>query len=350
MSNNFMSYEDALEVLTPYAEAIKAGGGGSSGLTPRLLVYSDTGSTVTAVKGTTTITGTEIESGVFRCDLNDYGDWTVDGTAYGSIVQTIISVDTVKEYIIDFVPDGSTATPTDDVTILLHCADIWDKNYTTIGEVLADSTTLSALIADSNAVDYMARSTTFASSMSSDEGAMTLIGLNNYCSNTLLADNTWNPAICNSAYFEKVLNVKVPKMTGNTTPSGECFAKDVLNAGSQFYAFNGNTASVCVTQNYSSTVSWYIGYYFDEDVTLYKSYVYCDQTEGRTENITLTIQGTKDKSTWTDLTETLSRTLGAVNEDILNTKNIDQYIGCRVSTYGRGIRVREIQFYGRRDV
>ena len=56
---------------------------------------------------------------------------------------------------------------------------------------------------------------------------MSYIGLNNYASNTLLADSTWCSAICNSTYFESVLNVKVPTMTSDTTPSGVCSASSV---------------------------------------------------------------------------------------------------------------------------
>jgi len=59
------------------------------------------------------------------------------------------------------IPDGSTVLPTDDIQIWLHCANICDKSYTTLAEVLADTTTLSALISSNNAVDYMVRSTSW---------------------------------------------------------------------------------------------------------------------------------------------------------------------------------------------
>ena len=42
-------------------------------------------------------------------------------------------------------PNGATATPTDDVQTWLHCANIWNKSYTTISEVVADTTTLNTL-------------------------------------------------------------------------------------------------------------------------------------------------------------------------------------------------------------
>ena len=42
-------------------------------------------------------------------------------------------------------PNGATVTPTDDVQTWLHCANIFDKSYTTISEVVADTTTLNTL-------------------------------------------------------------------------------------------------------------------------------------------------------------------------------------------------------------
>ena len=40
------------------------------------------------------------------------------------------------------IPNGATVTPTDDVQMWLHCANVWNKSYTTISEVVADTTTL----------------------------------------------------------------------------------------------------------------------------------------------------------------------------------------------------------------
>ena len=117
-------------------------------------------------------------------------------------------------------PNGATVTPTDDVQTWLYCANIFDKSYTTISEVVADTTTLNTLISDNNASDYMARSTTWASDVCSNESAMIYIGLNDYCANKLLAESTWLEAICNSDYFEKILNALVLPMTSNTEPSG----------------------------------------------------------------------------------------------------------------------------------
>ena len=151
-------------------------------------------------------------------------------------------------------PNGATVTPTDDVQTWLHCANIWDKQYTRVDEVIEDTTTLNILISDNNASDYLARSTTWASDICSNESAMTYIGLNDYCANKLLADSTWLEAICSTeeTLLKKVLNVFVPTLTSNTGSDG-----GVASASSEYdenrkkyMAFDGLATSWCSkTQN-----------------------------------------------------------------------------------------------------
>lgn len=140
-------------------------------------------------------------------------------------------------------PNGATVTPTDDVQTWLNCANIFDKSYITISEVVADTTTLNTLIANENANDYLVRSITFATDICNNESAMTYIGLNDYCVNKLLSDSTWLEAICNSAYFEKVLNALVLPMTSNTQPSGyeASSSSNYDNSNLPYMAFDGIT-------------------------------------------------------------------------------------------------------------
>lgn len=60
----------------------------------------------------------------------------------------------------------------------------------------------------------------------------------------MLNSDLWVEIICDSTYFESVLNVKVPTMTSNTTPSGECSASSCYvhpNYPSYpYYAFSGD--------------------------------------------------------------------------------------------------------------
>jgi hypothetical protein len=66
-------------------------------LAPRLTVTAPTGSTVTASRGSTTLTATE-SSGTWVFNLTDYGTWTVSATLGVNSASGTITVDTVKEY------------------------------------------------------------------------------------------------------------------------------------------------------------------------------------------------------------------------------------------------------------
>lgn len=170
-------------------------------------------------------------------------------------------------------PNGATATPTDDVQKWLHCANIFDKtDLTTIDDVIADTTTLNILISDNNASDYLARSTTWASDICSNETAMIYIGLNDYCTNKLLADSTWCTAILSSAYFNKILKALIPTMTSNTAPSGEASASSVFNNDddgqySAYKSFDNNDSTFWLSNNNVNDA--YITYKFNKDVTIY---------------------------------------------------------------------------------
>lgn len=178
------------------------------------------GKTITITNGEDTITEVAPNTGSLEVALQDEGVWTVSAPTQGKIFS--IDVTVVLDYPVQLIPlpNGATVTPTDDIQTWLHCAAIWNKNYTAITEVLTDTTTLLTLISDDNAVDYMVRSTTWASVVCADSTAMTYMGANDYCANTLLSDASWQSAIYNSAYFENILDVRVPTMTGTDTPSG----------------------------------------------------------------------------------------------------------------------------------
>ena len=161
------------------------------------------------------------------------------------------------------IPNGATVTPTDDVQTWLHCANIWDKtDLTTIDDVIRDTTTLNTLISDNNASDYLARSTTWASDVCSNESAMTYIGLNDYCANKLLADSTWCTAICNSTYFEKVLNKCVPSLTSNTGLDGGEASGDFDSPA--YYTFADASDKLQGTANIS--IPKYVAYDFKQPV------------------------------------------------------------------------------------
>lgn len=105
--------------------------------------------TLSAVDATGVFTATKTDTYTFSV--------TYDGKVYSETLA--VTQETTYSLQIATIPEGSTITPINDIQIWLHCAGIYDKTYTTLDEVLADSSTLLALISDHNSVDYMVRST-----------------------------------------------------------------------------------------------------------------------------------------------------------------------------------------------
>lgn len=228
------------------------------------------GETVDNVSGTVASDGT-----LTLYPMHD-GLWKYYATSDLSGYQEgIITLEKWGNYSVEFIdtPDGATVTPTDDVQTWLHCANVWNKSYTTISEVVADTTTLNIVISDNNASDYLVRSTTFATDICSNESAMTYIGLNDYCANKLLADSTWLEAICNAKdssgkdLFEIVLDVKVPTLHEDS--SLVFSSTDYSSNHAKWKAFNGNN----VTDSWlpaNGDTDAYVGYEFTNPVIINK--------------------------------------------------------------------------------
>ena len=312
------------------------------------------GETVDNVSGTVASDGTltlyPMHDGLWKyyatSDLSGYHEKTITLEKWGNYPVELIDP-----------PNGATVTPTDDVQTWLHCANVWNKSYTTISEVVADTTTLNTLISDNNASDYLARSTTFATDICSNESAMTYIGLNDYCARKLLSDNTWLEAICNSTYFEKVLNVKVPTMTSNTAPSGEVSFSSAMECIG-YEAFDGNDAS---SWN-SSTYNGFLRYKFTKPVCVKEFYLMplnydkINQDKYyncRVKNFTITASKTGNDNDWTELYSgqyeigNLDRIKLNNNEfysyysiNILNHYDVDNTVVCGINT---------LQYYGREE-
>lgn len=248
------------------------------------------------------------------------------------------------------IPEGSTVTPTDDVQILLHCANIWDKSYTTIGEVIADDDTLFLTLIDNNAIDYLVRSTTFASSIVADESAMQYIGASDYASDTLLSDSTWLTAIDGSAYKDYVINASVPKMTSNTTPSGEVIATDYVSSYLPYKAFDGDNSTRW--NSASGSGGKMIGYYFGKNVSVHKIKVRNQDASHGIKDIQL--RASSDNVTWTDVGSQITVpanntdnffTIGGSAKDYYWALNITKGLSGNTDDF----TVCEIQFYGRQN-
>lgn len=253
------------------------------------------GQTITCTDGTTTLTQICPSTSPYTVEFRipNAGIWTISS----GTTSTSVTIPSSTE--LHGIPNGSTITPTDDIQIWLHCANIWDKAYTTISQVLPDASTLQALIASNNAADYMARSTTWATDVCADSTAMSLIGLDDYCVKTLLADTVWLASICNSAYLENVFNVKVPAMTSATTPSGVVSASSVQSGFDAYKAFDGSVSTSWISSQGSG--SRYVQYQFTNSVIINCVKYLINKNIGNPLAVNVTISASDNGTDWNEL-------------------------------------------------
>lgn len=302
---------------------------GGSGTT--LTVTCDSvfaGQTITCTNGTTTLTAVcpSASPYVVEFDLETDGTWTISGTVNGKTHSTSITINTNAT--LHEIPTGSSVTPVANVQTWLHCANIWNKSYTTIEQVLSDTTTLLALISSNNAADYMARSTSWASSVCANQIAMGYIGNNDYCANKLLSNSTWRTAICNSTYFESVLNVKIPTMTSATAPSGQVTASSYYDSLYVPYkAFDGDVTGTSWAGADGDTNPW-CQYVFSDSGMVANKVGFHDKLGGLSSSNkkTYKLQGSNNGSSWTDLKKTtLTQGNAWVYADFANTTKYKYY-------------------------
>lgn len=184
---------------------------------------------------------------------------------------------------------------------------------------------------------------TVAEGICDNSTAMSYIGLNNYCANKLLADADWNEAIQNSQYFESVDNVKVPAMTSNTTPSGECFGSTYYQPQFDYYKAFDNDSSTRWASAEGDTTGSYVGYQFTSPVCITKV------TIKTTATATGKIQGSNDGVTYDDLASINITT--AESNMSFTFANSSKYSYYRFyNTTAEYASPYTLQFYGRADV
>lgn len=160
------------------------------------------GQTVTATKGTKSKSAV-ITSGVARIPVDEGGVWTLtlsSGETWNTPNMTYYG-----EYEVLLTPNGATVTPTDDVQMWLECGGLI-KDYTTLEQVCADTTTLVSLMNNENANKYLVRSTNFATTLCGNKNfadQLALVKYNDLFDN-LTSNTTWYNAIIASAYFTTI--------------------------------------------------------------------------------------------------------------------------------------------------
>ena len=335
--------------------SVLSSGGGGGGDNNSIILSCDSsfaGETVTCTNGTTTYTKTCPSASPYTVTFDGLaeGTWTI--TCLTSTVQVVVKDIYTTQF--NVIPVGKTATPVDNVQTWLHCANIFDKAYTTVSQVLTDSEVVAALVISDNAVDYMIRSTGFASTIASDATALGAIKTDDgYCLDEILSDATWLDAICNGNYMEILLDVKVPTMTSNTTPSGEAYSSSVWKTGYEAYKAFDNNDSTSWTA--SQGENHYVQYHFTQAVNVKNVTLKSDYLSGFYGLNTFKIQASNDNSTWDDLTETLTNANPANAFDVRLPDNDDYYTYYRLyvftTTAARPIDkfcgATTVQFYGR---
>lgn len=298
------------------------------------------------------------ENGDYFHKIHFLGEYTIivtdeDGEQYTETFEDT-QIGQVYYVFVEKMVDGETVLPTDDIQIWLRCASI-KSEYTTLTQILQDTSLLNSLLQSENANKYLVRSTSWASDCGADEAFCTYLGLcDDVTVNKFLDDSTWCDAICNSAYFEKVLTIHVPTMTSNTTPSGEAFASTSYSGYHPYFAFNkvytgdrnrwgAGTGKIANS---------YIGYAFPEAVRIRKVVIHNDVQVPAQGVKTFTLQGSSNNSTIDFETEVLTIEQSAVASYILNTSETDKYRYWRLLTktnYGNTttVSLHDIDFFGR---
>ena len=290
--------------------------------------------------------------------VHSSGTWTITVTVDGKTYTQTVSISTSGQTESLTMPTGSTVTPTDDVKTLLHCAGIGGSSISTLADLLADSTTLLAVINSHNAIDYLVRSTTFASGVCANSTAMLYIGLNNYASNTLLADSTWLNAIVSSDYIESVLNVKIPTMTSDSAPSGSCSASSVRSGYNAYKAFDGDDSTPWQSNDNNVTSGEYVAYTFDSAVKVVGARINVLNLLSSSVTETLEIDKKSTSSgSWNVLKDNIEASLNAsssktINVSITNTDTAVKFYRLYLKSATTNVRfaINTLQLYGRADV
>ena len=313
------------------------------------------GRPITITKGGVVVGTTSFnQSGRATYKVHEPGTYQVTSTtAGGDEYSATVVVTEETAYPVNLgIPSGATATPTDDIQTWLKCASIYDKSYTLLADVLEDYYTCERLFSDSNACDYMARSSSWAAVMTTDASVMEQIGKYDYCCSKLLSNETWASAICDSAYFEYILEALIPKMTSNTTPSGVViYSTEYSSQYSAYRSFDGNSSTWWVPT--ANATNNYIGYKRD-DLEIVKKIVINFHLEGsvsRTFKVQASVNGTDNFEQIATFNTVSGQTKVIVDLSTNTTvyKAIRIFCSSTIATANDLIVPVEMQFYGRHE-
>ena len=312
------------------------------------------------------ITDEQLETILGKYGTVNKEDGTIVGITTGKGYEILLKDIYGGETVAESVPDGAVVTPINDITTWLKTGEISKQySYTTIEQVIADSTCTESLMNNENAMKYLARSTEFANAICASETTMTYLGQSAYVDNTMLNSDIWSEKICKSAYFESVLCDKVPTMTSNTQPSGEVSASSTHPEASSsmlLYPWNSFDGLLSNTSGYNNgwhssmpstfEVQW-LQYKFIAPIRIKKFEIY-RYLDKNTVEYTAKIQASNDGKLWDDIKTITVPVPSVCNEKFSEYLNNDKYylyyrysfITSNIAVHN-GCGVTEIQLYGR---
>ena len=321
------------------------------------------GRPITITKGGVVVGTTSFnQSGRATYKVHEAGTYIVSSsTAGGDEYAATVVVTEETAYPVNLgIPSGATATPTDDIQTWLKCASIYDKSYTLLADVLEDYYTCERLFSDSNACDYMARSSSWAAVITADASVMEQIGKYDYCCSKLLSNATWAAAIIASDYADYIISfTSVPKMTGANTPSGEASAGNIYGSGyAGWKVFDRATSAGdgtywFTTANPPASNRW-VQYDFGFDIILTEVQISNNGTSSNRSYFVrnFKIQGSSDGVTFTDIysgTADNSKNWPNYDKHVINDNSTPYryYRLLATSTYTDGfVLIEELQFIG----
>lgn len=271
---------------------------------------------ITVTKNSSTVGTTTFDStGHATFSVHSVGTYNVSATDSSSTTYEV-DVDVTEEttYIVEFIDsiDGATVEPTDDITTWLKCANIEDPSITTLSDVLANRSLFETLIANSNACNYMARSTTWA-----------------------LAEGL------------------VPTMTSNTAPAGEASAYST-NGQAAYLAFDNDSSTAYHSSGFTSGKE-YVQYKFAVPTNVKSMYlanrIYSSSTVNSPKDMELL--GSNDGSDWKIIFTTTNTDNASGASRIYNFENDGCYLYYRLlctTTNNTSLSIGELQFYSDADI
>lgn len=310
------------------------------------------GSVITCTDGSTTKTW--LCDGLTHVFSVGLGTWTISGTVDGKTYETSVTVTEYREYSAEL-----HTIPAFNYVEWLESAGIDPSGYNSLDDVLADEAALRVLFTIHASVDYLSDSATGAAL----DDVETIIN-NDYCAKWINAKNYALDKLYSNESIAALMDTAdkyfygqwaydsttetwgpvgaVPKMTSNTTPYGQCDGNGIyLPMNDYFKAFDGDDTTWFNAN--TATIGKYISYSFVTPICIKR--VYGHTQNGGTKWGSITVKGSNDGITWTDIYTFDASGKDSFEETFENTSYYLKY--SMVSNSAVDFQFATLQFYGR---